>query len=106
MTNTDPTPTVAEVLDKLAANGSARQVADHLGDRGITGWRRIAHRCPVSELVRAETGQVISLSRKGWDSDSSTGRTPKVVGEFVVAFDDGEFPGLDAQLSGPLTGGA
>lgn len=96
-----PRPTVAEVLDKLAAHGSARQVADHLAAEGITGFQCLSAVCPVSNWVHRQTGQRIMIGRATWDLDGidghipDAGDTPDVVGAFIAAFDKGDFPELD-----------
>ena len=103
-------PTPAEVLDKLGALGSARQIADYLAAQGVTGWPSLANRCPVSQWVLAESGLRISLSKSGWDlwapddlMAERVGATPEPVGEFIVAFDNGAYRELDARADPAVT---
>lgn len=97
MTETDR-PTPAEVLDKLAALGSPRQIADHLASLGVRGYRTVADLCPVSVHVTAQTGVRVDIRTTFCDlrKEQRTIPLPDPVARFVSRFDVGDFPELDA----------
>lgn len=93
-------PTVAEVIDKLAALGGSAQIAMYLREQrcvGDLGWSRS---CPVARYVHRETGEsvriggVVYLQRLGWDGADVVRSLPEPVGEFIEDFDGGRYPDL------------
>lgn len=49
-------PTVAEVVSKLQAQGSADQIALFLESEQITGWPGFGGTCAIAEYVKKATG--------------------------------------------------
>lgn len=91
-------PTVGEVLDKLAALGSPRQIASHFEQAGVRGRRGRAHTCPLAQYLAVETGHQVAVT---WstatycDRDGAIEtRLPGPVSEFAGNFDQGFYPRL------------
>lgn len=49
-------PTIPELVEKLAAQGDAYQIALHLEDQGVKGLRQSADHCVISEYLREQSG--------------------------------------------------
>jgi hypothetical protein len=105
-------PTVPEALDKLAALGSPRQIADFLVQRQIKAFPSKLDRCAIAEYVRAETeievnvfcgggaGADVCRDIKGvvrHDMNPNVGDVlPDVLQDFARGFDRGAYPELIA----------
>lgn len=96
-------PTVPELLNKLAAHGSAQQIADYFRQEGIQGRPRQGTQCPVARLITRETGgqgTVAPTTNAAEDpSFASSGYgpgypMPSVVNEFALQFDKGTYEDL------------
>jgi hypothetical protein len=97
---------VPDVVAKLQALGSVRQIVDFFRAEGITGCAKASERCPVANYIRRETGcedasvdhysiaydcdRASTLDEIGWVSIYDT-----PVGNFVAGFDLGLFPELE-----------
>lgn len=107
-----PLPTVVEVLNKLAALGSAPQIADHLIEVDCAGYRGDGGTCPVARYVKGTADTLHGILHIGpdyWSVDNpltgesiSGGNLPIPVSTFIASFDRGGFPGLNAR---PAPGG-
>jgi hypothetical protein len=88
------TPTIPELLDRLAALGSHKEIALYLAQRGISGTCSNAGLCPIAKYLQQETGrQDISVDEGEifvWDDDrvyNTTYPVPRVVRDFIAFFD-------------------
>jgi hypothetical protein len=80
------------VLDKL---GGADRIASYLEWSGVTGVRGDADRCPVKKLLGPDvTVGIYNLSVSG---AQQTLNIPRCVRTFIVLFDDGQYPFLEAK---------
>lgn len=103
-------PTVPELLDKLAALGSADQIALHFADLGILAQPCRAGHCAVAVYLQRATGigsgdtadseglnvglGVASIWRDSMSGAAEDYPLPVVVSEFVGNFDNLDYPGL------------
>lgn len=97
-------PTVLEVVEKLAAQGSADQIAAFFESERVTGARKFAQGCPVAHYTESQTGRLIRASPESvhtvYRHDEPcqyavlSGQGP--VAEFMVKFDGGAYPELVA----------
>lgn len=91
---------ITDALDKLAAHGTPRQIADYLFDEGHVGFRRVANACPVARYVRSVTGHCVDVGSSAWCGTLATSLdspVPPDIGAFIVGFDHGAYPELDAE---------
>lgn len=96
----DPTDAVSDVLNKLAAQGSARQIADYLVAEQCAGNRNAGTACPVARYVQRATGHHVYVDGVSWtDQVGDEHPIPDDVSEFVEYFDEGRFPELDADAN-------
>lgn len=97
----DPAYEVDEAIAKLAAHGSARQIADYLIQEGCAGRRNNSWSCPVATYITRTTGVHVMVGGQMWADAKggsrvrSRGAIPSDVGDFVHQFDRGGFPELD-----------
>jgi hypothetical protein len=96
---TEYTPTVPEVVDKLQALGSPRQIADFFASEGVLGWPGMRTACPLANYLRRETDVAIAVGTTyitvvmSWPPDRiDTTETP--IQDFVMGFDFGQYPEL------------
>lgn len=107
-------PTVSEALDKLATQGSARQIADFLTAEGIKANPGDADRCAVAQYITRETGTCVTVFVGGILTDRVTNThvrqpggveihrgvptapLPTVIQEFAIGFDQLKYPDLIA----------
>lgn len=101
-------PTVAEVVDKLAALGSGQQIAQFFEERGIVGSMGWSDTCPVANYIRRETGRwvqagIFTVSSPGVFAVEEGAFTldvkdqvalPEPIMDFIVDFDRGKYPRL------------
>lgn len=96
------TPTLADLVGKLEALGSSRQIADFLQEQGTRAVRNQPQRCAVAQYVNRATGGCSSVGAIGaflW----LNGVLPEEVqypggplNDFVIDFDCGKYPELIA----------
>jgi hypothetical protein len=100
----DMNPDVPDVIAKLQALGSPRQIAAFFESEGVTGYVKSAYACPVANYLVRETGcpdaivdhYTVAYSPDPAERDEvnlvSIYGTP--VGDFVAGFDLGLFSQL------------
>jgi hypothetical protein len=87
---------VLEVVNKLRALGSARQIADFLGGAGITGVKGVPGACPLAVYIEKQTGVRVSVG-EDFMFIGNVMASANVYGplhDFVREFDKGSFPEL------------
>lgn len=96
MTTTDTAPlTAREAMHFLAACGTAMQIASFLLEQQCAGRVGDGEACPVSRYLTRFGSGVVTVDGLMWmDSDGRERVTPEAVTQFVMLFDDGEFPEL------------
>lgn len=98
---------VAQLLDQLAAGGTADSVAQVLRAAGVKDARRRCSRCPVAVWLRQQTGLAVEIDGKeayvfpaGGHAPVAVLRVPAAVVEFVGAIDALDaYPDLIGALS-------
>lgn len=103
---------VIDALSKLG--GSANDIADTLANKGIHGYRTHVMKCPLSNYLREQGLEMLVSAR--WTSGSLKEIVEDVQGsynfkvdhvevmhtepieDFVMRFDRGDYPELDASL--------
>jgi hypothetical protein len=99
---TDLIATVTEALDKLAAHGSARKIANFLAAEQCAGHRNAGASCPVARYVTRNTGRTVYVDGESWFGgfdDADVHPVPGNVSAFVDRFDKGWYPELIAAVS-------
>ena len=91
-------PTVVELVGKLEALGSGRQIADFFQREGVRGFRDDGVSCPVARYLRYETGSWDVLAcavfvQLGHGAIYLRDDSP--ITEFIVNFDAGAYPALE-----------
>lgn len=91
-------PTVGETIDKLAALGDSRQIAQYLEAQNCAGDREVAQSCPVARHLSRETGSLVQVGDTICEY-TAEGRfhvafLPLPVRDFVNDFDGGHYPNL------------
>jgi hypothetical protein len=96
MTTTDSAPrTAAGAMERLAARGGPHDIALFLAAEGCTGRTGDGDACPVSRYLSRFADGVVTVDGMAWmDPDGREHVSPEKVWEFVMLFDDGEFPEL------------
>jgi hypothetical protein len=97
-------PTIPELLDKLATEGNAEQIAVFFEEQKIQGFRRKHTSCPVAQYLHRETqtlGARVGKTFVDWPTaqqynDSDHCELPAPVQDFVNNFDGGCYPTLEA----------
>lgn len=89
---------VSDALDKLAAVGSTRQIADFLEAEGLTGSVLRNRFCVVHSYLadKADASITVGLHGVGIAAYGRKVRiaAPLSIADFIEAFDRGEFPKL------------
>jgi hypothetical protein len=103
MTTTD-TPALREpaarAMEELAARGGPHDIALFLAAEGCTGRQGDGDACPVSRYLSRFADGVVTVDGVAWmDPNGTEFASPETVWEFVMLFDDGEFPELIEGLS-------
>lgn len=99
-------PTVTELLDKLQALGTHREIALFLAERGVVGTCNNAQHCPIAHYLQDETGKpgirvgedemVIWRTTGAYEEQQ---KLPPAVKDFIAFFDSHMHPDLiDPQL--------
>lgn len=101
------TPTLPELLDKLAALGSTAQIADFLRQEQIQGRPLSVRRCPVARYLQRELKQAVWVlpntspdpkydpGGAGIDNGSSeVTPLPDLINTFANEFDECAYPDL------------
>jgi hypothetical protein len=91
-------PTVAEVIDKLQALGSANQIAQFLSGEGITGVRTLLNSCPIANYLKRETGAEKVRVNGFWAENEerlTMYRDGTPIPAFIARFDAGLYPELE-----------
>lgn len=94
---------IGEAFDKLAAEGSADAIALRLHAEGVTGQRRRAYACPVSNWLIKTTGRRVIVRNGVWQlrtGNDGTHPVPAEVGYFTACFDNGRYAALAAAEAG------
>lgn len=104
-------PTIPELVEKLAAQGDANQIALHLEQEGVQGQRSSAVSCVVSKYLQRESGLdyinvvpecvidglhvggVVRWWDEGWVEHNAD--LPEELTALANSFDRGDFPALD-----------
>lgn len=95
-------PTIPELLDKLATQGNAEQIAAYFEEQEVQGFRRKHASCPVARYLHRE-GPTRSVRVGRWFADWETAlqaghcELPDPVRDFVTNFDNGRYPALEAE---------
>jgi hypothetical protein len=115
-------PSVAEVVEKLQAQGSARQIAEFLAQEQITGELNSGSSCPLANYLRRETHRNVIVTgarvlvtelKEVQRAEAREGFavtvviSPMVVADtrgtpihaFVRGFDEGDYPELLAEAA-------
>ena len=90
--------TAEQALRQFTAIDSPDLVADVLLDMGITGRRRQYDACPVTQYLERFCGPGWKASPLVvWNQDNGAPptRLPRVVGQFIAGFDQGDYPMLE-----------
>lgn len=89
-----------ELIGRLAKFNTKEEIAKFFLDEGVRGTRQDDKDCPIAKWLAVETGARWSVGKiavmpagRRCPDPSDLG-TPKVVEEFIDAFDLGEFPEL------------
>jgi hypothetical protein len=104
-------PTVITTDDELQVllgtlGTSPEQVAETLRAKGIKGQPMQAHSCPIAKWLSAETGAAVVTVDTGScgvylgfgpGRESVQATPPGAVDQFIVQFDDREYPDLVAE---------
>lgn len=95
-------PTVPELLDKLAALGDRHHIAMHFRDLDIKGETCKSDSCAVAVYLNHATGREFIVGNDeavAWQAPGPDYRTalPEPVKDFIVAFDNREYPELIAE---------
>lgn len=96
-------PTGAELIDKLATQGSCDQIALFLEQEGIKGQPKRFQYCAIAAYLKRETGRAVSVGSRGatlYDSMDVRDKPEYVqwdypqIAKFINKFDDGAYPKL------------
>lgn len=105
-------PSVPEVLDKLAALGSARQIADFLLEQEMKAYPVRVNACAVAVYLQKETGMQVTVHPGHFLDETMIGQVnipgqrtpvnlPKAVQKFACEFDRWTYPDLIADDADP-----
>jgi hypothetical protein len=84
---------------------SPHEIAETLREAGVKGQRKLSERCPIAKWLTTQTncrevqvdygaaGVYLTLG----PGESFICTPPAAIDEFIRAFDDGEYPDLDAE---------
>lgn len=91
---------ISVALNKLAAEGSAEQIAVALLAQNCRGIPGLVDRCPVANYVRTTVQLAVEIESGCWSYDDGSAvwcdyLPPNVMG-FVRDFDSGEYPQLNS----------
>jgi hypothetical protein len=68
----------------------------------VTGYRRMAGRCPIAMYLARKAGQTVSVGTGGatiyQETDTIRASFPIEVERWIMRFDNGEFPEFDAMI--------
>lgn len=96
---------ISEALHKLAAEGSADQIAAALLAQDCRGIPGLVDRCPVANYVRAAVTADVEIEGAWWALDDGSalllGPLPAEIQAFVEFFDEGRYPQLNSRPDFP-----
>jgi hypothetical protein len=89
----------SSILQQLSGCLTGDDVADHLRSKGIKGKRGILETCPLAEFAISCGAKEVQVDNQGVSFLSAIGplrHASSAVQEFVVRFDNGDYPDLEA----------